>query len=482
MNKKFLTHVAALSLAAVVMVPSAMALSWRDGAPANYKFTYADGDAGIASVTASDSNGTFHGEVTEGQTITTQTGTIVWRDSYTNTTTFTVEVKPGYELVGLTGDNVNVNDFTKNDNGTYSFQFTDKGAEAWCYGKDVSFNLITSQTHYFIDTYSDGELFKTTELIIGSDFDTLSRPAKLGHTFDHWTCNGEEVHELADVLSCADENNHIRLDAAYSVNYYTITFQGENGEDYGFITASLGEPLSTSIVPEKEGYTFSHWMFGDEKMPDTLTMEMINQADGQDNIIVTPAFTVNNYSVRINYYTDNTQGTPESYIDKQVAYGTVIDQEWVKEYAYSEGYQMVGGDHAVTVGVNGATINLVKYTSANEGFWSYEYGFLFGSKTADIESVEYSIDGGASWTGIDVNEGVKFETDNLPTDSHYKRAITFRVKVAEGMQLDLTVDHGEDTVSFEDGYYTFTFTRTAHQGLNDTNFANVMFDLSAVAE
>lgn len=409
MNKKFLTHVAALSLAAVVMVPSAMALSWLDGAPANYKFTYADGDAGIVSVTASDTNGTFCGEVKEGQTITTKTGTIAWRDSYTNTTTFTVEVKPGYELVGLTGDNVNVNDFTKNDNGTYSFQFTDKGAEAWCYGKDVEFNLTTDKT------------------------------------------------------------------------LYTVTFQGENGEDYGFITASLGEPLSTSIVPKKEGHTFSHWMFGDEKMPDTLTMEMINQADGQDNIIVTPAFTVNQYSMRINCYEDNTQGRIIFANEKPVDYGTVIDSQWLTDNGYlTSEYKIIGGsDHAVTVGVNGATIDLVKYTPAQEDFWSYEYGFLFGSKTADIKSVEYSIDGN-DWTSIDVNEDVKFNTTITGADR--TKAITFRVKVAEDMQLDLTVDHGEDTVSFENGYYTFTFTRTAHQGLNNTNFANVMFDLSAVVK
>ena len=480
MNKKFLTHVAALSLAAVVMVPSAMALSWRDGAPANYKFTYANGDEGIASVTASDTNDTFEGEVKKGQTITTKTGTIVWRDSYTNTTTFTVEVKPGYELVGLTGENVTENDFEEIAENTYSFQFTDKGAEAWCYGKDVSFNLITSQTHYFVDTYSDGEFFKTTELIIGSNFDNLPRPAKLGHTFDHWTCNGDAVNELADVLDYADENNHIRLDAAYSVNYYTITFQDENGEKYDFITASLGEPLSTSIVPEKEGYTFSHWMFNGEKMPDTLTMDMINQADGQDNIIVTPAFTVNKYNVRINCYEDNTQGRVIFANDMKVDYGTVIDAEWLTDNGYlTDGYKIVGGgDHAVTVGVDGATINLVKYTPAEEDDWSYEYGFLFGSKTADIESVEYSIDG-SDWTGIDVNEGVKFKTEkNLNVHN-----ITFRVKVAEGMKLKLAVNQGGNTVSFDGEYYTFSFTRTAHQGLPGTsNYANVTFDLSAVAE
>lgn len=95
MNKRqIMTSMVAASLVAAMMAPGAAALNWKDGAPANYHFTYAGDNGGIASVTASDTNGTFSGEVNVGDTITTQTGTIVWRDSYTNTTTFTIDVKP----------------------------------------------------------------------------------------------------------------------------------------------------------------------------------------------------------------------------------------------------------------------------------------------------------------------------------------------------------------------------------------------------
>lgn len=323
MNKKFLTHVAALSLAAVVMVPSAMALSWRDGAPANYKFTYANGDEGIASVTASDTNDTFEGEVKEGQTITTKTGTIVWRDSYTNTTTFTVEVKPGYELVGLTGENVTENDFEEIAENTYSFQFTDKGAEAWCYGKDVKFNLTT------------------------------------------------------------------------------------------------------------------------ENMNRTLT---------------------------VNAYTDNRSGECKTY-EINAIMGDEITYPWLVEHEPElADYQMIGGESVIVT--EDTTINLVKYTPAKEGFSSYEYGFLFGSKTADIESVEYSIDG-SDWTVIDVNEGVKFETG--PFASH---TITFCVKVAEGKQLVLEDNNSKCEVEQQGEYYTFQYTRTISQGTS--GLGNTTFHLSAV--
>ena len=99
MKKRTLKRAAALTLAVAVMAPAASALSWKDGAPANYNFTYGGDNGGIASVKASDTNGTYNGEIKAGETITTQTGTIVWRDSYTNVTTFTVTTEPCYELV-----------------------------------------------------------------------------------------------------------------------------------------------------------------------------------------------------------------------------------------------------------------------------------------------------------------------------------------------------------------------------------------------
>ena len=143
MQRKHITKYAvALSMAAMVMVPNAFALNWMDGAPAKYHFTYNGDNGGIASVSASDRNNTFNGKVEKGQTITTQTGTIVWRDSYTNTTTFTVDVEPGYYLAALTG-NVGDAQFTKQDADTYTFQFTRHHLDISDPSNDVTFSLST---------------------------------------------------------------------------------------------------------------------------------------------------------------------------------------------------------------------------------------------------------------------------------------------------------------------------------------------------
>lgn len=390
MNKRqIMTSMVAASLVAAMMAPGAAALNWKDGAPANYHFTYAGNNEGIARVTASDTNGTFSGEVNVGDTITTQTGTIVWRDSYTNTTTFTVDVKPGYKLLELRGNNVSAEDFTAVDEDTYTFQFTDKGAEAWCYGKDVDFELITNKIPYKVCFYADEAL----------------------------------------------------------INYTKTT---------------VGDPLDLSVIPEKEGYTFTGWYLNDEKLDDTkLTEKMIAAADEENTINIIAKFEINTYNVRINYYSDNTQGECKV-LDTHYDYNEIpeVDQE----------YKLVGGGEIAPV-TGDTTINLVKYTSVEEKYWSYAYGFLYNSKDGGIESVEYSIDDG-NWTAIDMNEGVKLTTSqNLKAHT-----ITFRVKVEDGKELALATSDGDNKITQNGEYYTFQFTRTAHQGMG--NVANVSFDLS----
>ena len=394
MKKQIFKQAVALSLAVGVLAPSASALSWKDGALANYRFTYAGDNGGIESVEVSDTNDTFKGEIALGQTITTQTGTIAWRDSYTNTTTFTVTTKPGYELVGLSGANVEENDFSAIGENTYSFSFTDKGAEAWCYGKDVSFDLLTDKTDYTVNFYVDDELVKNT-------------------------------------------------------------------------TSTVNDLLALPEEPAKEGYTFDGWYVDGQKLTDnTLTEDLIALADENNTIDITGRFQINTYNVRINYYADNMLGECKT-LDTHYNYGEtpIIDS----------GYKLVGGGEIAPI-TGDTTLNLVKYTPVEEGYWSYQYGFLYNRKDAGVECVEYSING-SGWTGIDVNEGVKFETDNLPHEEFYDCTITFRVQVADGMKLVLN-SNGGNTVSEDNGYYTFTFTRTAHQGMYDSNVPNVSFDLT----
>lgn len=400
-KRHVLCSLMAATLLSAAMTPAVAALNWKDGALANYYFTYTGNNGGIASVNASDTNGTFNGEVKEGKTITTKTGTIVWRDSYTNVTTFNVDVKPGYKLSELKG-NVGDAKFEAVDEDTYTFHFTDKGAETIL--DKVSFNLETEKIEY---TLVDAE--------------------------------GNHVGDakIEEAINIKDEN------------------------------------------PTKEGHTFAGWKIvgTDTTINDgaQLTEEMIAAANDNNEIKVDAEFTVNAYDVTINVYDDNTTGKPVSTLDTKVDYGTVIDEEWLKAKGYlTEEYCLVGGK-GITVGTEGNVVNLVKYTDVEEDNGSYEYGFLYNSKDDGILSVEYSIDGG-NWTEIDVNEGVKFTTSGW---LHESKNITFRVKVDEGKKLVLDVSAGENNVAQDGEYYTFSFTRTAYQGLPGTsNIPNVSFNLS----
>lgn len=249
MNKKqVLASAVVISLASAVMAPSAYALNWKDGAPAKYRFTYEAGTEGIESVTCSDTNDTASlKELKVGETTITQTGTIVWRDSYKNVTTFTVDVAPGYELTSLTGKNVAENDFRKNGNGDYEFSFTDKGAEAWCFGKDVAFYLGAEKiTYHFVD--ENGNEIGAAK--VGESI-TLSDPAdKEGHTFEGWYLNGKKVEGslTEDMIVSANEENKIELEEKYSVNEYPLTINYFINNDDGQYGSSLVKTEPRNVV------------------------------------------------------------------------------------------------------------------------------------------------------------------------------------------------------------------------------------------
>ena len=259
MNKRqIMTSMVAASLVAAMMAPGAAALNWKDGAPANYHFTYAGDNGGIASVTASDTNGTFSGEVNVGDTITTQTGTIVWRDSYTNTTTFTIDVKPGYKLTGLNGENVSENDFTVVDEDTYTFQFTDKGAEAWCYGKDVVFDLKTEKIEYTVNYEINGET-TSIEATVGDSLKLPANPVKEGYTFIGWYLDGEKLDNVEtlteEMILAADEENTINITAKFEINTYNVRINYYNDNRQGELVSALDtrvEYMDTPMV--SEGY------------------------------------------------------------------------------------------------------------------------------------------------------------------------------------------------------------------------------------
>ena len=191
------------------------------GVPADYYFTYSSGDVGVDSVYCTDKNKTFDGSVVVGQTIRTQTSTLVFEDAYENVTTFTVTTKPGYKLSRLYGENVTHDGsdgvFEYIGNNQYKFQFTDKGVEAQDWRQNVSFSLKTEKIEYeFID--EKGNSLGTAT--IGNTISLEAPEDNPDLEFVGWYVGDIKLEGplTEDIIAYADENNQIKVEAKYEDN------------------------------------------------------------------------------------------------------------------------------------------------------------------------------------------------------------------------------------------------------------------------
>lgn len=199
-KSKILMGVTSAVVLTSMLAAPAYALSWKDGVQKSWSFTYAGG-AGVASVSVSDTNDTVNTTMNVGDTVVSKTGTIAWRDSYTNVTTFTVNAKTGYKITGVL-ENGREGDFTPTDTGI-QFSFTRKGAEiVGAAGKDVTFSIETQANEYML-VYKDEDpavgdvevgTCHTGEYI----WQTVYKP---GETFMGWAFNGEKVDYLTEEMA-----------------------------------------------------------------------------------------------------------------------------------------------------------------------------------------------------------------------------------------------------------------------------------------
>lgn len=260
---------AVATLASVLCLPAfalpVHAMDWRDGAQASQTFTYAETAEGIKSVYVQDKNGTVNAEISPNTSVRSKTGTITWRDSYENVTSFYVDVMAGYDVKvlvnGQDGEifdtsapiDVKVNSDLGKDN-TYTvgtkdgyekvFYFSSAGKEAWV--KNPSFSLATEKISYSM-TDKDGNVLGTT--VIG-DCPTVDEAhfQQTGKTITGYTINGvswtngsaitEEMIENASAY-----NNQLQVEAQYNVNSHQVTI---NYYDGGMVDGNPSNTVTAS--------------------------------------------------------------------------------------------------------------------------------------------------------------------------------------------------------------------------------------------
>ena len=106
-----------------------------------------------------------------------------------------------------------------------------------------------------------GDSVENTEATYDKIFD-LPKPTRAGYTFDGWYLDGEKI-TLGKNLSSVNGDS-LTLVAHWKQNKYVVKYNTEGGNEIPDTNATYDVEFDLPI-PEKTGYTFVGWYFGDEE-------------------------------------------------------------------------------------------------------------------------------------------------------------------------------------------------------------------------
>ena len=120
-------------------------------------------------------------------------------------------------------------------------------------------SLYFNRNQYNFTTYADGEMFAEYSYPYGISIADTDLPTKVGHSFVKWIdrATGEEV-----IFPFAMPAENVELEAVWSVNYYTVSFNTDGGAEIPHMNFRYGEEF-TLPTAEKTGYSFAFWRGSD---------------------------------------------------------------------------------------------------------------------------------------------------------------------------------------------------------------------------
>ncbi|HQM84212.1 MAG TPA: InlB B-repeat-containing protein, partial [bacterium] len=149
-------------------------------------------------------------------------------------------------------------------------QFLDTGDQRQPYFDQLKIN----RAEYTV-TFKDwnGDTLKTETVDHGSDATAPADPAREGYTFSSWDADYTNV------------TANLTVNAQYTINQYTITFDSAGGSAVDAITQDYGTVVTAPADPTRTGYTFNGWS---PAVPATMQAE---------NITLTAQWTINQYTL-----------------------------------------------------------------------------------------------------------------------------------------------------------------------------------------
>lgn len=183
------------------------------------------------------------------------------------------------------------------------------------------------------------------------------RPALEGYTFSQW--QGTPFSMPA---------NNVTVTAQYNINTYTARFYQEDGTLWQTTTSRYGRPINVPNDPTKTGYTFTGW---DPAIPQTTP------ASNTDYYMT---WSVNSYTLTINYVTEDGDTAPPTYT-ASLPYGTEYSITSPDLTGYTPDVATVSGAMDST---SGKTITVTYYLNTYNVTWDVE-----GELT--VQQVKYKV-------------------------------------------------------------------------------------------
>ena len=158
----------------------------------------------------------------------------------------------------------------------YTFAGRDQEVPDKMPANDLQLKALWTINQYSItfDTKGGSEITAITQ-----DYNTSviapNAPTKEGYEFVGWD---KEVPETMP-------GENIVLNALWSINQYTITFDTDGGSEIGSITQDYNTAINTPSVPTKDGYVFVGW---DQEIPTIMPAK---------NMTITALWAANKYSI-----------------------------------------------------------------------------------------------------------------------------------------------------------------------------------------
>ena len=275
---------------------------------------------------------------------------------------------------------------------------------------------VVIEGSYKINSYTvtykvDGEQYGEKETYeYGAAVTLREKPSREGYTFKGWSYENGFKMPAEDVV----------IEGSYEINSYTVTYKVD-GQQYGEPEVyKYNELVRLKSEPTKEGYTFSHWNYGEDfRMP-------------AKDVVIEGNFGINSYTVT--YKIDGVQyGSTETY-----EYGSAVT---LREEPEREGYTFNGWNRKGNFTMPAGDIVIEGSFKINSYTVTYK---VDGEISGETESYEYGAD--VSLREEPVKEGYTF--------SHWSRTTGFTMP-AENVVIEGSFKINSYTVTYKvDGEIT----------------------------